>query len=899
MGKKVLICTNAIIPLPGQPVTGAGLRAWSLGEGMRHHGWEVHYAMPQTALDGVEDVPESLRACAFAEGALVEVVSVTSPDVLVVAQWPLLAELPELEIPVVLDCHAPHLLRTTFTRGSTPEDGAARKITAIQKADALLIAGERQRAYVQAWQLQAGVKTEEQPLLIVPPALSPELPEPVDTDDDPVRMVYGGPLWPWLDPQPGLSKAVEVLHGRGTLEVCAREPGPLTSAITQWPAAANERLRARLGTRAHVNWHGLLDHAAWRALCHGASLAFDLHQDHAERAIAYPMRTIEYLWHGVPVIHSRFSPLAPLIQQYHAGWIGDPANADGLRQVLGRIVADPGQLAAAAHNARILAAEHFTWDHATQALAAFAAQPKRRAKRMEAVVSAKEVEALRDALATAEASLSGLETQHAEEVQKLRAQAEDEARKRQEAMDQFQSQLTGLIRPQERETASAAAAPASEADAAQELLGALTAEITMLREQEAAWETERRALTDGRDALHDQVTETVAEYDEAMARWTREKAALETERDALRAQLDASVPRDEVNALRAQLDASVPRDEANELRTRLDASVPREEVNELRARMQDTEAALAKAEDRAEAAELKCAELEQLVTDTAKDLEAAHAEAETLRAAKSARELEFTALETELAESHAEFAQFREALTRAAQERDESRESLDVLRTELEQLRDIDARTEAVAVGLAETKTTLEEEVARLSDELNQAADAHTSLTRALEEIETELARVREESAQARRAKEAAEARAATLERDMTETAQEIARRSRGGHDWPERQEVMQAKLDRLTRELAEAQSARKTLQVELESQRTEQQLSMARNTPADDAAHREWAEERAALTRALENARMELAEVYDAHQRDRVAWRDTKQALAERLKQLISESTSFPSAGG
>ena len=889
MGKKALICTNATIPLPGQPVTGAGLRAWSLGEGLRHHGFDVEYAMPKASLDGVENVPEPLRARAFAEGALGEVVAAANPALVVVAQWPLLAQLPSPEVPVVLDCYAPLLLRTTFSRAATPEEGPAQKVAAFQKADALIIAGERQRTYVQAWQLQAGINPSEQPLLLVPPALSPDLPEPAEAGETSLRIVYGGPLWPWLDAQAGLGKAAEVLRGRGTLDVCAREPGALDKAVAQWPEAAKtERLRTRLSTREQVNWHGLLPHEAWGELCHGASLAFDLHLDNAERAIAYSMRTAEYLWHGVPVIHSRFSPLAATIHQYHAGWIGDPANADGLRTVLARILDDPESLANAAQNARSLAASHFTWDRAVEPLAAYAAQPKQRAKRITITATAKEVEALRGALAAAESALKEMEAQHAEEVRRLREQAEEETHKRQEAMDQFQAQLTGLIRPKAAETAvveTPAAHPAdapmpqepTASDATQELLGELTAEIRELRQQQASWETERAELEAHRDSLQQQANEAVLEYDEALGQWQRDQTALETERDELRAQLEAAISAEDVGKLKEQI--------------------------------QERDTALAAIDQRAEDDELRVAELEQVANETVADLRAAKAEVEALKAAQSDRDMEIATLQAAhaadaetrraLEGTRDELAQLRQELARSLRERDAERETSEELRGALDELRDSDAKTEALAADLAATKSGLEEEISRLSDELNQAADAHTSLTKALEEIETELTRVREESTQARRAKEAAEARAATFERDMAQAGHEIERRTLGEHDWPERQEVMQAKLDRLTRELAEAQSARRALQVELESQRAEQQLQTARGAPADEAARREWAEERAALTRALEHARTELAEAVSAHQRDRSAWRETKQALADRLKQLIVESAGSQQPGG
>jgi len=45
--QKVMIITHGLYPVPGHPVTGNGIRAWTLSMGLVHNGFEVVYSTPQ------------------------------------------------------------------------------------------------------------------------------------------------------------------------------------------------------------------------------------------------------------------------------------------------------------------------------------------------------------------------------------------------------------------------------------------------------------------------------------------------------------------------------------------------------------------------------------------------------------------------------------------------------------------------------------------------------------------------------------------------------------------------------------------------------------------------------------------------------------------------------------
>ena len=65
-----------------------------------------------------------------------------------------------------------------------------------------------------------------------------------------------------------------------------------------------------------------------------AHVAVDLMRRNPERELAFASRTVHYLWCGLPVIHSRFSEVAALIEEYEAGWMVDPDDAAGIRAIV-------------------------------------------------------------------------------------------------------------------------------------------------------------------------------------------------------------------------------------------------------------------------------------------------------------------------------------------------------------------------------------------------------------------------------------------------------------------------------------------------------------------------------------------------------------------------------------
>lgn len=378
LNRRVLVISSDILPYPGLPTVGSGLRAWGLGQGLRSRGHEVVFSMPREAIAGRESlVPPEAKDLAWTMGNLEAVVRAAQPDAVVVCNWPVLALLPTdtLGLPVALDQHGPHLIEREFQGAGTPAENTHYKLLALRKADFFTCAGHKQLGYFQQWLTRAGwTETERQRhAAAIPVSLSPDLP---DRQPDPeLSFVYGGVFLPWQDPSAALFALVEALEARqrgrlyfygGRHPFYAVDPGVF------------EPLAAKLKQSQYVTAPGMVSHDELIERYRRAHVALDVMQRNVERELAFTTRTVEYLWCGLPVIYHDYAELSDYIREYEAGWTVDPADGAALRQVLATVFDNPAEVARRGQNAQRLVRERLTWDQTIEPLDDFIRMPRLR-----------------------------------------------------------------------------------------------------------------------------------------------------------------------------------------------------------------------------------------------------------------------------------------------------------------------------------------------------------------------------------------------------------------------------------------------------------------------------------------------------------------------------------------
>ncbi len=396
--RTVLVIANDGLPYPGLPVSGSGLRAWGLGQGLAARGHDVHFAMPASAASpGVptgDDAPLLYEHLDFADK-----IEALAPDVLVFQHWPHVGGAAHLDIPIALDLHGPLLLEAAFQRraGVDETERLQAKLDAFNRADFLSCPGEQQRKYFLPWLMLAGGDPTTEGIATIPVSLGPDGPEHHWPSDE-VNFVYGGMFLPWQDPTLGLTTLVDVLEseGHGRLDFFgARHPA------FEMEVGLLEDLEDRLGRSSRVAVHGLRPRDELLEHYRRSYVALDVMRRNHERELAFTTRTVEYLWCGLPVVYQDYGELSPMIREYEAGWVVDPEDRDGLESLLRGIVRDPDEIKRRSANAQLLARERLNWERTIDPLDAFCRQPRRRHRPADRVllVPREELEAARAELA--------------------------------------------------------------------------------------------------------------------------------------------------------------------------------------------------------------------------------------------------------------------------------------------------------------------------------------------------------------------------------------------------------------------------------------------------------------------------------------------------------------------
>jgi glycosyltransferase involved in cell wall biosynthesis len=373
----ILVVSSDILPVEGQPTTGAGLRAWGLGKGLEAHGHEVEFSLDREVAQKCGYAGGEIRL--FDPSAFDDFVRGVDPDVLLFQHWPVSLAMKERPRGhVVIDFHGPALLEILFKQPESVEPLVRQKLESLSKADYFTCAGNKQLYYFLGWLLMAGLDLHEFPIASVPFSMPSEMPERAGRPEEPV-FVYGGVFLPWTDPSLGLTVLVEEMEsaGRGELKFFGgKHP---------WAKLRSEKvfedLRERLTGSGRVHFSPAVPRDELIRQYAGASVAWDVMARNPERELAFTSRTVEYLWCGLPVVYNDYAELAEYIAEYDAGWVVDPSDEALMRETVREIIGRPDVVRRKGENAQRLVRERLSWEAAVKPLADYCHRPHR-AKRL-------------------------------------------------------------------------------------------------------------------------------------------------------------------------------------------------------------------------------------------------------------------------------------------------------------------------------------------------------------------------------------------------------------------------------------------------------------------------------------------------------------------------------------
>jgi glycosyltransferase involved in cell wall biosynthesis len=378
---NVLVLANSVVPLPGLPTNGGGLRAWTLARGLEAAGHTVTLLFPRHSLDEqlVAIAPEARAAAlphTFAWAAINETIALAMPDVVVASSWILAGQIRACPVPLAVDLAGPLLLEFL---AQDPTKGAALahlKTAALAEADYVTCAGERQRPYFAPWLLLGGFTPTDcvERLGVVPISCDPRQ-EPHAPPNAEPRFLFAGMTYAWQDPLRALRATLAAIerHGRGRLLIHAAFH-PVHSQGAAW----FDELRALVADHPRVTLGGVLPYDELRAAYRETDLALDLYAHTLERELAFNTRTVDFLHAGLPPLYADYAELSPLIRDYNAGFVVPPDDDAAIAAALDAAFTDPAGLAARGRAAQRLARERLAWDRTIAPLAAFCAAPTRR-----------------------------------------------------------------------------------------------------------------------------------------------------------------------------------------------------------------------------------------------------------------------------------------------------------------------------------------------------------------------------------------------------------------------------------------------------------------------------------------------------------------------------------------
>ncbi len=380
MKRRIAVISSCPPPLPGHPATGGGLRTWQLVETLKEAGHAVHLLIEAEALP--DDAPKALRKQAFVREELAAQLDALRPSVVVVEQWALAAHLGSVERPCVIDLHGSLILENVYRRGELDLVlDAGTKIDALRRADLLLVPAEAQRHHFAAWATLAGFDPRELPIAVLPLAWPGEATRPRRNKKPPLRMVYGGARWPWIDSLEALGCAADVVESLpdARLDLFTYDPPrhglPVDEDLGTW----TEVDAVLAGREAQgITCHGRTEHAAFaNFLATTATVALDLWVPNAERMLAATTRTVEYLGCGLPVITVEGSAWGEVLLASGAGWTVPAGNTLALEALLRELSDHPERITEASAAARKRITERHSLEAAGVRLVAFCKKPSR------------------------------------------------------------------------------------------------------------------------------------------------------------------------------------------------------------------------------------------------------------------------------------------------------------------------------------------------------------------------------------------------------------------------------------------------------------------------------------------------------------------------------------------
>lgn len=194
-------------------------------------------------------------------------------------------------------------------------------------------------------------------------------------------VLWGGGLWPWLDPLTAIRAMAMVARARRDVRMVfpgTRHPNPDVAGMPTHADAARV-LATELGLAGRsVLFGDWVPYADWPSVLRECDLALSLHNDTYETRLAFRSRTMGSVWAGLPVVATRGDATGDLIAEYGLGTLVEPGDVGAVAEAILRLLETPREEFAPAFSR---ARHDYAWERVAAPLIRFCQSPRRAADR--------------------------------------------------------------------------------------------------------------------------------------------------------------------------------------------------------------------------------------------------------------------------------------------------------------------------------------------------------------------------------------------------------------------------------------------------------------------------------------------------------------------------------------
>ncbi len=190
-------------------------------------------------------------------------------------------------------------------------------------------------------------------------------------------ILWGGGLWPWLDPVTAIRAVAQVWQKRQDVRLIfpgTKHPNPILKDVhTQNEMAL--QVAKDLGVLNQAVFFGdWIPYTDWPNVLLESDLALTLHYDTYETRLAFRSRVLDYIWAGLPIVATHGDATSELIDHYRLGVIVDYKAVEQVAEAVLHLLEIPrSAFEISFENAR----QNLTWARAAQPLVKFCQCPRR------------------------------------------------------------------------------------------------------------------------------------------------------------------------------------------------------------------------------------------------------------------------------------------------------------------------------------------------------------------------------------------------------------------------------------------------------------------------------------------------------------------------------------------